>query len=540
MTISNRDRILPPYTRRVNGLRHRLLKASAVSATLALAIIMGFWIAIFATLVVPMFVGIIGLVFLIAMWMALDEEPDLSRPAASLMVAYLALSVAWPSYLAVEIPGLPWLTPTRMALAMLSVLMLLQVSQSRIVRGHITGAIAGMKLPFIGYAMLIVMMFATVVLASKPGEAMSFSVQQIILWTIPLLAGLWLFQEPDVVIRATRAMGIALMIVMLLTIGEYHNKLPIWIPYIPSFLKVDAPQMGSFLSSLVRLDGSYRAKGNFGIHLYYSQLLLMFLPFAIHWLLDAKTPTRRFWAFAYIILALTAIWMNNTRTATTGQLVVIAGMLGLFALRHHLRTQNKLDLMAPAFALGIPLAAAVLAILIAISPRLQTMTIGGTQNAGSDAVREGQWNRAWSAVGSNPFGYGSGESGPLTGRVTDGGIWIVDSQWINFMVDYGLLGALGWALLLGITAGVGALIYLQRVDDSADLAGPTAVGIGSFMMSMYTISFVGNIPLLMTFLAIVCATRHRLVREGKLLPMSQVFERAMNRKQPIEAAGARS
>jgi hypothetical protein len=42
MTISKRDRILPPYTRRLDGLRHRLLKASAVSATLALAIIMGF------------------------------------------------------------------------------------------------------------------------------------------------------------------------------------------------------------------------------------------------------------------------------------------------------------------------------------------------------------------------------------------------------------------------------------------------------------------------------------------------------------------
>lgn len=539
MTISNRDRILPPYTRRVDDLRHRLLKASAVSATLALAIIMGFWIAIFATLVVPMFVGIIGLVFLIAMWMAVDEEPDLSRPAATLMVTYLALSVAWPSYLAVEIPGLPWLTPTRIALAMLSVLVLLQVSQSRIVRGQIVGAIAGMKLPFIGYAVLLVMMFATVVLSSKPGEAMSFSVQQIILWTIPLLSGLWLFQDPGVVIRATRAMGIALMIVMLLTIGEYHNQLPLWIPYIPPFLKVDAPQMASFLTALVRLDGSYRAKGNFGIHLYYSQLLLMFLPFAIHWLLDAKSPTRRFWALAFLILSLTAIWMNNTRTATTGQLVVVAGMLGLFALRHHLRTQNKLDLMAPAFALGVPAAAGLLAMLIAISPRLQTMTIGGTQNAGSDAVRDGQWERAWSAVATNPFGYGSGESGPLTGRLANGGIWIVDSQWINFMVDYGLLGALGWAALLGVTAGVGALIYLQRIDDSADLAGPTAVGIGSFMMSMYTISFVGNIPLLMTFIAIVCATQHRLAHAGKLVPLAEIFQRALNRKDPVQAASAR-
>lgn len=537
--ISQRDRILPPYTRRVNNLRHKALKAAVITATIAFAIIMGFWIAIFTTLVVPMFVGVIGVLFLIAMWMALDEEPDLGRPAAALLIAFLTLSVAWPAYLAVAIPGLPWLTPTRVALALLTFLMLLQLSQSSLARAQITGAITGMKLPFIGYALMMFMMFATVAIASKPGESLSFSAQQIILWNIPLLASIWLFHTPAVATRATRAMGYALVLVMLLTIVEFHNQLPVWIPYIPSFLKVDAPQMNSFMRALVLLDGSYRAKGTFGIHLYYSQLLLMMLPFVLHWLLDAKAPARRLWAFALLALMLTVIWMNNTRTATTGQLVVAAGMLGLFALRHHLHTTNKIDLMAPAFALGIPAAAGLLAVLIAISPRLQTMTIGGTKNAGSDAVRDGQWERAWSAVASNPFGYGSGESGPLTGRITSGGIWIVDSSWINFMVDYGLLGAIGLALFLGVTAGIGALIYLQRADEEADLAGPAAVAIGSFAMSMYTISFVGNIPVLMVLIGLVCATRNRLAVAGKLAPPSQVFQRAMNRKDPGPVAAAR-
>ncbi len=532
------NRILPPYTRRADTLGHRLRRAAVITATIGFAVVMGFWIAIFSTLVVPMFVGVIGVLFLIAMWLAEDEEPDLSGPASAFFTAYVAFAVIWPSYLAVAIPGLPWLTPTRIALGFIAFLMLLHLSQSQISRSWITGVVVGMKPAFAFYGLTLILMFATVPMGRTPGNSLSFAVLQTILWNIPLIAALWLFRNPDYGVRVVRVMGISLLVVMLLTVAEYRNLQPIWFPYIPSFLKVDAAQMASTLSSQTRLDGGYRAKGTFSVHLYYAQFLLLMLPFALHWLLDSKTAVRRLWAAAYLALMLIVIWMNNTRTGTTGQLVVIAGMLALYAFRHYLHTQNSLDVTAPAFMLGIPGAAAVLAVLISISPRLQAMTIGGTLHANSDTVRDGQWEKAWSAVFSNPIGHGAGDSGPLTGRLTSGGIWIVDSTWINFLVDFGILGAISWALFLGLVAGTGALIYLQKADRSADLAGPAAVAIGSFMMSMYTISSFGSFPLMMILVALICATRHRLASAGLLAAPKDIFKPARMRTGPAASATA--
>jgi hypothetical protein len=535
---TNLDRILPPYTRRANSLSHKLKKATVVTAILAFAVVMGFWIAIFSTFVVPIFVGIIGLLFLIALWMSDDVEPDLRNFGGKMLVGFFALSIIWPNYLAITIPGLPWLTPTRIVLALLTLTMLLQISQSRITRDHISGSIMQTKSAFIAYAVVQFCMLATFLIAPSPVDALSFVVQQLILWNLPLIALLWLFEDSKLVERLMQALAIALMIAMLFTLGEYRNKLPVWIPHIPSFLTVEGPQMQAFLTAQVRLDGTYRAKGTYGIHLYYSQLLLLMLPFAIHWILDALSPAKRGWAIAYVALLLVTIWMNNTRTATTGQLVVIAAMLGLYALRHYLNTRNKLDMTAPALAIGIPAVAAIGAMLIAISPRLQTMTIGGTQHAGSDAVRDGQWERAWTAVAKNPFGYGASQSGPITGRPTSAGTWIVDSTWINIMVDFGIIAAIAWVAFIGIIAGFGALIYLQRADRSADLCGPAAVAIGSFAMTMYTISYYGNMPFLMVMIAMVVTTRYRLAVAGKLARPKDIFQRKSNRPQPVGVSAA--
>jgi hypothetical protein len=536
--ISQRDRILPPYTRRVNSIRHKSMKAAVVAATIAFAIVMGFWIGIFSTLVIPLFGTVIGILLLVALWMADDTEPDMRGSGAFLFLTWIGLSVAWPNYLAVAIPGLPWITPTRLFLALGTAVLLFQMAQSAKARALISGAIIGLKPAYIGLAILMFMMLATLALSREPGEGLTFVIQQMVLWILPLLLGLWLFNDPEVVDRSMTVIALSLLLVMVLTFFEYRNQLPVWIPYIPSFLKVDGPQMQSFLSAQVRLDGSYRARGTFGVHLYFTQILLMALPFALHWVLDAVSPRRRGLAIAYLACLLAVIWMNNTRTATTGQLVVIAGMLGLFALRHYLHTRNALDMTAPAFTVAVPLLGGALAVLIALSPRLQTMTIGGTIHAGSNDVRSGQWERAWSALLNNPLGYGAHESGPLTGRLKSG-IWIVDSTWINFLVDFGIIGALGWAFFLGFVAAAGCLIYLQRADRSADLCGPAAVAIGAFMMTMYTISYYGNIPYLMVFIALISATRHRLAIAGTLLEPKAVLRRAIHRTEAPVAAPAR-
>jgi hypothetical protein len=536
--ISQRDRILPPYTRRVNNLRHKSLRMAVGIAVVVFAIIMGFWIAIFSTLVIPIFGSVIGLLLLTAMWMADDTEPDLRKSGAFLFVSWISMSIAWPNYMAVAIPGLPWITPTRLFLGLAAAVLLFQTAQSAKARSAISGAIRTLKPAFIGLALFMAMMLATFILSREPVEALTFVLQQLVLWTIPLLLGLWLFNDPKVIERSMTAIMVSLLLVMVLTLFEYRNMLPVWIPHIPSFLQVEGPQMEAFLSSQTRLDGSYRAKGTFGVHLYFTQILLMVLPFALHWVLDAVSKERRALAIAFLALLLVTIWMNNTRTATTGQLVVIGGMLGIFALRHYLHTRNAFDITAPALAMSVPILGAILAALIAVSPRLQTLTVGGTIHAGSDEVRAGQWARAWSALFNNPFGYGANESGPLTGRLKSG-LWIVDSTWINFLVDYGIIGAIGFAGFLGFVAGAGVLIYLQRADRTADLCGPAAVAVGAFAMTMYTISYYGNIPFLMIFIAIIAATRYRLELEGALAPASTIFRRALSEGNSTAVPAAR-
>jgi hypothetical protein len=90
-------------------------------------------------------------------------------------------------------------------------------------------------------------------------------------------------------------------------------------------------------------------------------------------------------------------------------------------------------------------------------------------------------------------------------------------------------------VFLAFVAITGVLIYLQRADRSADLCGPAAVAIGSIMMTMITISYVGNLPLLMILVAMITATRHRLAQAGKLASPREVLQRAIDKPLPVPA-----
>jgi O-antigen ligase len=145
------------------------------------------------------------------------------------------------------------------------------------------------------------------------------------------------------------------------------------------------------------------------------------------------------------------------------------------------------------------------------------MMLGGAQHAGSDVARSTQWTRAIEAVLKNPIGYGGGNSPKIAGKPLNG-TWVVDSVWINFLVDFGAIGALGFAAFAVWIMVYGVRIYLRNVDESADLCGPAAVAIGSCVMTAYVVSFVGNFVLLLVMVAAIAATRSRLLKAGLLEP----------------------
>jgi O-antigen ligase len=209
--------------------------------------------------------------------------------------------------------------------------------------------------------------------------------------------------------------------------------------------------------------------------------------------------------------------MTNTRTALLGYVLVVSGSVALFGLRRFLNPTSSADMVAPAILMSVPVGIFALAGLVASSNRLKTMMFGGAQHVGSDVARSTQWDRAIAAALKNPIGYGGGNSAQIAGKPVNG-TWVVDSVWINFLLDFGVIGAMGFVAFAVWMMVYGVRIYLRNIDESADLCGPAAVAIGSVMLTTYVISFVGNFILLLVMVAAIAATRSRLLKAGLLEP----------------------
>jgi hypothetical protein len=422
----------------------------------------------------------------------------------------------WPPYLAVAIPGLPWITPVRVTLALLMLGLLLQMSQSSSARSELRGVAVAIKPALVGYGLFWLFAFATVVMSSTPGDSFVSSLNYLILWNMPFIAAGWILIDKNALPRMVRLLMFCIAFVFVLTVLEYRQREPIWFNHIPSFLKVDEAVLAVILGDQGRVgDDRYRARGTFGVPLYYAQFILMLTPFMVHAAFTERAKKQAA-ALALLLFALVVCWMTNTRTGLTGFIVVVSGSVALYGLRRTLNPTSKSDMVAPAVFIAAPVGILMLLVAIAASPRLQSMTLGGAQHAGSDQVRGNQWDRALAALANNPLGYGTNSSGPIAGKPNAGGIWIVDSNWINFLLDYGVIGACGFALFAGLAIFYGVQIYLRNLDKSADLCGPAAVSIGSFLMTMYTISYVGSFPFLLVLVGAISATRYRLLRDGRL------------------------
>jgi hypothetical protein len=518
--ISARDRILPPYTRRIDDWRHRIAKGAIIGSLLMLAMVMGFWLALFGTYIAQPFFGLIGLLFLVALWLADDTEPDYRRQVTSLLFLFLGLELMWPPYIAFDVPGLPWITPPRIALALLVFMGLIQLAQSARARGELIGVLSSAPAAMYAYLLFWMCAFSAALIGRTPGTSLGYTLAQLLLWNMGFLVACWVMTDARSFPRFIRLLLIGFSVIFLFTVFEYMQRKPVWLDYIPNFLKVDGAQLETIAQAKTRAgEDRYRAKGNLGIHLYFAQSFLLMVPFVVHYVFTAPRLRGRFLAVLLLLFALVTAWMTNTRTAMTGWIVLVLAMVGLYALRRFLNPTSKSDMVAPAIFMAAPAAAVAVLVAIAASPRLQTMTLGGVQHRGSSEVRDRQWSRAIEHATSNPFGYGGGNSGELAGRINNHGTWIVDSAWINFILDYGVIGAFAFLLMGSLLIYAGVRLYLRGGDESADLCGPAAVSLFGFGLTMYTISYFGNFAMMLMMVAGILATRYRLgLADAKLQP----------------------
>ncbi len=436
--------VLRPYI----DLHSRWRRAAHLLTPLALTtacFIYGFFFALTAPFLIVPFATPVLILALLAIWALPEAEKAPVKTLEVFFSAGLMGLILWPNYLALALPGLPWITVIRLTLFPSAFVLLLCLSSSKAFRKRIVEAADGVPVVF----PLLLLMAANSLISLPISHGIGGSLNKIIVeqftWTGMLIAGLYIFSLPR---RAERYVSCLMLLVppmALLAYVEFEEQHVLWLQYVPSFLKVPDQAAQLALASQIRsITGQYRSKATFPTGLGLAEYISLMTPFALHWVAGRYPFAKRLIGLAMLPVIYIVVRMTDSRLGILGYLVSTVAYVLIWGLVRFRRRIN--DLAAAIIVYAYP--AAFIAVMGAslFVHKIHVLIFGGGSTAGSNAARQEQFRMAMPAFIRNPIGYGASESGAHMGYGA-GDFIAIDSYWISLSLDY---GALGVVLYVGV------------------------------------------------------------------------------------------
>lgn len=520
--------VLPGFTAgRIEPRRSRRWLFFAALAFVAF--IYGCAVAIFPTLFYSIFAIPIVMLGLAALWALPDTNADHGRLIRALYWAYLVSLLLWPSYLAIALPGLPWINVQRLFLIPLCAIFGYSLATSKIMRVELSEvlsdnrAVAGLFFAFMA------LQFATTPLSSSLGASINKLFINQCAWTVPFFISCWMFRTE----KYRRNWYGMLLVLVLITAAEalleyYLHKVP-WRDHIPGFLHESEDYVQA---NLRRATGLYRTKGFTVNTLVLAELLGMTAPFVFHAAFTSRTMLAKLFWIAYLPCHFLVIVTTDSRL---GMVSYFASGLLYVGIWNLLRwRERKHDPFAPALVLAYPLGAAAFGVLALTWTRLYRMVFGGGANSASDIARQTQWKMMWPKLGSWPFGHGPNTSGHTLGYIDATGLLTVDSYYITVLLEYGIAGFLVFYSMFLLSAGQLTGIVLRGTASRPSLAVPVAISMIIFVIDKSVLSLQNNHSIIFMILGMALALRYRLRADGMPQPSGQVTDVPFRFKTPVK------
>ncbi len=486
---NQRARILPPYTRRVDDLQQRIVKLLTMTALIMLAMFLGFTLAVFGIFAWWLPATVIVILALIALWMAPDVDTHLDPAITRAYFIFVGLTLMWPSYIAFNFAGLPWISFQRLAMFAVVAITLFALATSARVRTEMAGVLTSHTLLFrlfLGWVLVHAIMLPVGMMESS-GRWVSNSLT----WHFMFIVTAWLMLTPGNLARLHRLIIIGALVTSLLVIPEVIEQRAFWVDYIPPFLGIDPEIIGKLQTGVIR-SGVYRAGSIYIVSVTYAEYIGTMIPYILLAIVCAPTGWRRFLAILMLAALFHAALATQSRSAMVGFTITIPTFAAMVVWRNYQRKLAGRDMMAPAFVSMIPAAAAAFAFAVLTVPRIRVRVLGGAEHAPSNAGREAQWDMAIPQIIKNPLGYGMGSIDRIVPYVNGEGEFTIDGYTINLLVEYGIPGFLLFvgffitAIILGVQA------FLRSESREEDVAGAAAIAIFSFLVSRTVLSSEGQ------------------------------------------------
>ena len=465
---------LPLYTQVATGSPALWQRGLRLALLLALAALYGVAMAYLPPQLVVLPMVPIAVLLLLALWLLPDRSTFPERTLVASFTWFIALYYLWPSYIAIALPGLPWFSAGRLGLFVLILVALYCSSISSVFsRRMLETAQASPVIWALLLTELVAQTLATL-LTRQPITAASKFANDQMYWTIPFFVGCFIFSKPGRVTSFARTMVIIVVTLSIFGFLEHAQQKLFWEGHIPLFLKVDNDQLlGAVFSGQAReYFGTYRVHSTFSVSLIYAELLVLVLPFVLHWMVMAKTLRLRLTMIAAWLLIVPNIMFTDTRLGKIGFIIAHIGYALMAALRARAR---KATFATSAAVVAIPVIALMLLSLIFASHTLHSMVFGSEGYAGSTDARYDQLAMGIPKILRNPLGYGAGTSGVVLGYRDPAGLLTIDSQYLKTTLESGVIGMLATYGVFLWAAWLALRMYFTSRDPEVELAGPIAL-----------------------------------------------------------------
>src|SRR5437899_9150192 len=232
--------VLQPYV----DLHSRWRLAAKVLVPLGLGllcIIYGFFYAITAPYLIVPLAGPIAVLGLLAIWALPEHNVVPTRSMEVMFSAVIIGLILWPNYLALTLPGLPWITMVRLTGFPMAFLLLMSLSTSSTFRDQIFGATSATPLILRFFLIFTANEFITLPFSHNLTDSLNKVFIQQLNWTGVFLVSLYVFRKPgriDRYIALILALAIPIIILSILEVEEQHV---LWPGNVRSFLRFEDP-----------------------------------------------------------------------------------------------------------------------------------------------------------------------------------------------------------------------------------------------------------------------------------------------------------
>ncbi len=502
---------LGQYVQSPTKARRTLTKTLVYSLIVFVGLIYGFMSAVFPVfLYLYMAVPIVFIAILIV-WVLPERAYVPEAQIEWLFWAFLISLLLWPNYLAISLPGLPWLTAQRIFLGPMAFLLLVAVSTSSEFRARIGNVMR--ESPWISRPLLafVAIQFVTMFFSSHLGDTANRFTSNQLAWSVIFFTSCFLFLKEGRAEKLMRIVCLAVVGLSIISIFEFRKGGVLWAEHIPSFLAVADESVQRMLMGSTRSGtGMYRLQGTYPTPLNYAEIMGLSTSLIIHSIMRARQLWQKIVLMAYVPGHFMVIWGTDSRLG-------MIGFFGSFLLYFFIWSIRRwktrpTDILAPGFVLGYPAIIAGFLVLSLVWQRLGSMVWGGGAQQASNDARKAHWAALWPKLARWPFGHGAGNSGDALGYANGAGVVTVDSYYISVLLDYGVIGFFVFYGML-VAAMTSALSYGSKSSDGeTQILMPIAVILGLFAIVKGVLSQEGNHALIFMLMGMVCALTYRARR----------------------------